>query len=181
MIQPPFGGGPIQSSSLTYPYPSEPRQRSAWTSVAALVIAVIAVILAIIGWFRPLTGPGTFSSEQRQEAKSSLCESLQTVMKAVRTNTNMTNPVPGNRAGALAVSANARLALFAGGQYLEQRLGDLPATPGDLKDAAAAYANTLQTLSINYLAGHAADDSVQQPLRDVLGGQADAWTGICQQ
>ena len=147
----------------------------------AAVIAVIAVILAIIGWFRPSTGPGTFSNEQRQEAKSSLCESLQTAMKAVRTNTNMANPVSGDRVGALAVSANARLALFAGGEYLDQRLGDLPATPRDLKAAAAAYANTLQTLGINYLAGHAADDSVQQPLRDVLGGQVDAWTGICQQ
>ncbi|MEO8815162.1 MAG: hypothetical protein ABI307_12860 [Mycobacterium sp.] len=150
-------------------------------ALAALALALIAVVLAVIGWFRPSTGPGKFSNDQHQDAKSSLCESLQTVFNAVRMNTNMVNPSPEDPVGDVAISANARLALFAGGDYLEQRLGDLPATPGDLKDAASAYANTLQTLGINYLAGHAANDSVQQPLRDTLGGQVETWVGLCQQ
>lgn len=44
-------------------------------------------------------------------------------------NTNQANPVPGDPTGDLAVAANARLALYSGGDYLLRRLTAEPATP----------------------------------------------------
>jgi hypothetical protein len=149
------------------------------STIVALVIALIAVALAIVGWFRPPTGPGKFNDQQRQDAKTSICSAANTVNQAVGTNTNMSNPTPGNPAGALAVASNARLALYAGGGYLHERLDAEPATPKDLNKAVTAMADTLQSLSINYLAGASPSDSVQQPLRDDLKSQLSEVGDLC--
>lgn len=148
--------------------------------MVALVIAVAAVVLAVIGWFRPSTGPGKFSDQQAQDAKQQICQVVGTVRQATSINTNMENPTPGDPAGGLAVAANARLALYGGGGYVLGRLAAEPATPADLAKAATTMANTMQELSINYLAGAAADSSVQQPLRENLSSVLSDLDQLCQ-
>jgi hypothetical protein len=138
------------------------------------------VVLAIVGWFHPSTGPGKFSGQQQQDAKAKICGATGVVRQAVGIGTNMGNPVPDDPSGALAVAANARLALYAGGGFLHQQLAAAPATPGDLSKAVTSYADTLQALGINYLAGAAPSDPVQQPLRDQLVPQLAELDQLCQ-
>lgn len=91
---------------------------------------------------------------------------------------HLSNPVPGDPIGALAVAANARLALYGGGGYLRDRVAMEPASPPDLAKAINAMANTLQELSIGYLAG--APNYTQDPLRRDLDSELDQINGLCQ-
>lgn len=149
-------------------------------TIAALALGLIGIVVGVIGWFHPSTGQ-KFSDEQRQEAKGKVCEAQAVVRQGTQLNTNLQNPTPGDLAGELAVSTNARLSLFAGGAYLHQRLEANPGAPDDLTKAAGDMADTMEALSVNYLAGHAPNDSVQQPLRDQLRGQIDVLDDLCQQ
>ncbi|MBS9535979.1 hypothetical protein KIH27_20560 [Mycobacterium sp. M1] len=149
-------------------------------TIAALALAVIAIVLAIFGWFRPSTDH-KYNGAQQDEAKSAICAAQGVVRQGTQINTNLQNPVPGDPAGELAVGANARLSLAAGGTYLHQQLESHPAAPGDLAKAVGAMADTLQVLSINYMAGHVPTDEVQQPLRDELKSQIAELDNLCSQ
>lgn len=149
-------------------------------TIAALALAVIGIVLGIFGWFYPSSGQ-KFSDDQRTEAKGKVCDAQGVVRQGTQFNTNLQNPAPGDLIGDLAVGTNARLSLFAGGAYLHERLDANPATPADLAKAAGDMADTLEALSVNYLAGHTPDDAVQQPLRDQLRGQIDVLDNLCQQ
>lgn len=148
-------------------------------TIAALALSVIGIVLAIFGWFHPSTTQ-KFSEDQRTEAKGKVCDAQSVVRQGTQFNTNLQNPVPGDLAGDLAVGTNARLSLFAGGAFLHERLEANPAAPADLAKAVGDMADTLQALSINYLAGHSPDDAVQQPLRDQLRGEIDVLDNLCQ-
>ncbi len=148
-------------------------------TIAALALAVIGIVLAILGWFHPSTSQ-KFNDDQRTQAKGNICNAQSVVRQGTQFNTNLQNPVPGDLAGDLAVGTNARLSLFAGGAYLHQALESNPATPADVAQAVGDMADTLEALSINYLAGHSPEDEVQQPLRDQLRGQIDVLDNLCQ-
>lgn len=163
-----------------FPKSSSSSQGLSVPTIAALVLSLIGIVLAVLGWFHPSTTQ-KFSDDQRQEAKTNVCAAQRVVREGTQFNTNLRNPVPGDAAGELAVGTNARLSLFAGGTFLHQRLEANPAAPADLAKAAGDMADTLEALSINYLAGHAPDDSVQQPLRDQLHGEIDVLDNLCQQ
>jgi hypothetical protein len=145
-------------------------------ALAALLIGVIALVVAIFGWFHSSTGSGA-SGHNKDDAKASLCQVTTTVREAVGRSTNI-NP-PDNPVAAFAVAANARLALYAGGGYLNERVAAESAAPKDLKDAVTAYGDTLQELSINYLAGASPTDSVQQPMRDKLNTEIEELNNLC--
>jgi hypothetical protein len=119
-----------------------------WTAPVALLVAVIAVGLAI--W--ALTSSGSKSAEpapQEGDPKTRVCTAFDTVSKAVslQTHANLgAEPVP-----QAAVAANARLALVGGGQYLLSVLDS--ATAPDLADAVRSFADDLQNIGINALAG----------------------------
>lgn len=172
---------PTSSASSASSRASGGPKLPSWTSLAALVLAAIATVLAVIGWFRPATGPGKFGEQDRQDAKGRICSVTGTVRQATSLNTNMANPVQGDPIGALAVAANARLALYGGGGFLHERLAEEPATPADLRDAVDEMADTLEELGINYLAGEPADGPKQQPLRDKLTTQLSDIDTLCQQ
>lgn len=110
-----------------------------------LLIAVVAVALA--GWalFRSMdsgSAAPSYSDTQRAEAKVKVCGAMDTVRRGVSLNTNLQpEGGPNDVTGSLAVAANARLALFNGGEYLLARLD--PATPTDLSDAIRKFANNL--------------------------------------
>lgn len=148
-------------------------------TIAALVLSVVAIGLAVAGWFYPSSSQ-KFSAQQGQDSRANICNAQFVVRKATQVNTNAQNPVPGEVAGDIAVNTNARLSLFAGGSYLRQLLVANPATPADLAKAVGDMSDTLEALSINYLAGHEPGDDVQQPLRDQLLGEIDVLDNLCQ-
>lgn len=91
--------------------------------MAALALAVVSLGVGIVGWFhrqphdKPSPAPSapTFTSQQISDAKENVCAAHRIVRQAAVLNTNQANPVPGDPTGDLAVAANARLALYSGG------------------------------------------------------------------
>ena len=142
---------------------SATRTASRWVAPAALVIAVIAIGVAIWAVVRspaePVANPGEPAANAGQTGgdKANVCAAFETVRRSVslRTNADL-GPDPVARE---AVAANARLATLGGGQYLLVRLG--PATPPELADAVRSFANNLQDIGIDQLAGAPGTDPAQ--------------------
>ena len=124
------------------------RTPSRWVAPAALAIAVIASGLAIWALMRTPGEPAD-TARQPDDPKAQVCVAFDTVRKAVSVQTNADlgpDPVAKD-----AVAANARLATLGGGEYLLSRL--YPATPPELADAVRSFANNLQDIGMNQLAG----------------------------
>jgi hypothetical protein len=149
-------------------------RRARWSVAISVVIALIAVALAAWALLHPLhtstAAPAT--DEQISAAKARACTDVDTVRKAV---TLQTHASAGNDPVAVqATAANARLALDAGGTYLLGRLD--PATPPPLAAAIRTFADNLQEIAMNTLAGAGNDDPAQASrLRDgeTSSGQID--------
>lgn len=158
---------------------ASPDSSPRWPTFAGLAIAVLAVALAVAGWFYPRSSGGAshnFSDQQVNDAKTHVCTAYQSVHQAVVSNTHMENPVENDRIGELAVATNARLTLYAGGSYLRERLAAEPAAPADLAKSITDMANTLEELSIGYLAGLS---STLDPLRHDFDSEIEAVDKIC--
>jgi hypothetical protein len=79
-----------------------------------------------------------------------VCATYEKVHQAVLTNTGRsggTDPI-----ALLGVAANARLALYDGGQYLLKALAERPATPPELATAVRQLVDSYQQLAVNYMA-----------------------------
>jgi hypothetical protein len=114
-------------------------------TVIALVVALAA--LALAGWtlYRSEFSKTSYSDTQRADAKVKVCAAMDVVRKGVSLNTNLQPPGgPTDVTGSLAVAANARVALYDGGQYLLAKLDDAP--PADLADAIREFANDLMDI-----------------------------------
>lgn len=133
---------------------------SPWQTLAALVIAVVALGFAIAAWLRPThEGP---SYPQSGDAKTNLCAAYKVVHQRVVTNTHWAGPGANAPVGHLAVAANARLALLGGGAYLRDSLAAQTSPPADLAKPVDSLAATIEQLGVNYLAN--ASNDVQVPL-----------------
>lgn len=141
------------------------------------VLAVIAMLVAIatLGasaymWRNPQTPPEpkapTYSDTERNDAKAKVCGAYNLISSGVASTSSLQAPGgPEDVVGALAVAANAKLALYGGGQYLLASV--VPATPADLADAARTFANTLIEVGIAAIAQAPPDDPAQgQRLQD---------------
>jgi hypothetical protein len=118
----------------------------------ALILAIAA--LAMAGWtlYRSEDAKASYSDTQRAEAKVKACTAMDVVRRGVSINTNL-QPAGGPQdvMGSQAAAANARVALYDGGQYLLARLD--PATPPDLADAVRKFANQLMDIGAASTAG----------------------------
>lgn len=146
---------------------------SRWTSVAALILAVIATAVAVAGWFYPhksASSAPTYSDQQTKEAKKHICETFRLVDHEVVRNSRLKNPPDGGPIGALSVATAARLAFYSGGAFLRDRVAAEPATPPDLAKTVSDMGSSLQELAVGYLAGAAefAQDSLRQSLDDKI-------------
>lgn len=151
-------------SSTTHQAHSPSGAVSRWVAPLALVIALTAAGGA--GWalFRPAQNTTSTATEAPAgDAKSTACSAFKTVSTAVNLQTHGDlGPEP---AGVLAVAANARLAMAGGATYLLARTG--PGTPKDLSDAIHSFADDLQDIAMNALAGVGNEDPAQAArLRD---------------
>jgi hypothetical protein len=148
--------------------------------VAALLLAVIATSLAVLGWFFPhksASSAPTYTDQQIKDAKKHTCETFMVVDRAVVRNSRLKNPDNGGPIGALSVATAARQAFFSGGVYLKDRVAQEPATPPDLAKSVNAMASNLEELAIGYLAGAA--EFTQDELRQALDDKIKATVEIC--
>ena len=113
-------------------------------SVLALVVALVAIGLAVWALLKS-PSQSVFTGASTDDPKGSICEAFDVVRKGVQINTNLNPPGgPDDVTGTMAAAANARVALFDGGQYLLARLQ--PGTPPELADAVRTFANNLMDI-----------------------------------
>lgn len=126
----------------------------------SLAVAVLSLGVAVFAVFRTFSSEPDYTDAQRGEARTAICSAFETVRTGVATNTNIEAPGgSGDIAGALAVAANARIALLDGGQYLLARLD--PATPTELAGEVRRFANQLMDIGAAATAGVPNTDPVQ--------------------
>lgn len=78
----------------------------------------------------------------------------------------------------LAVAANARTALYNGGDYLSKALVQEPAAPPELTKAIHSLVDAYQKLALDYMAD--APESEQQLSRDAVSNAGTRVYGLCQ-
>jgi hypothetical protein len=137
--------------------PTTPGRPSRSLVIASLAFALLAVGVAIGSWFRPIPHnkpspaiPTSFTDQQIADAKAKVCATYEKVHQAVLVNTGRSGG--SDETSVLGLAANARIALFAGGDYLLRSLVEQPATSSDLASAVRQLANSYQQLAINYMA-----------------------------
>ena len=118
-----------------------------WAAPVALVVAVVALALATWGLLSESSNPP--ATALAGDPKTRVCTAFETVSKAVPLQTN--NDLGPGPVAQTAVAANARLALFGGGQYLLNSLDS--ATPEKLADAVRLFATNLQDIGMKLLVG----------------------------
>lgn len=143
------------SDDESAPPPEPAGRRIPVTPIIAVIAALGAVGLAAWSALRPPPDPDaapTYSAEQQAEAKVSICTATDLVRQGVSLNTNMQSPGgPEDVTGAMAVAANARVAMSGGGRYLLAKLD--PATPNPLAENVTKFANTLMDVGAATIAG----------------------------
>ncbi len=149
------------ASALDNSMPTSRQPRRVGLGASAAVIVVILALAAVVGWFvlRPVHATTTTAATAAEvtAAKARACSAYNTVHAAIALQTHAetgTDP-----AAVQATAANARLALAAGGTYLLGRLD--PATPAPLAAAIRSFAENLQDIAINTLAGESNQDPAQ--------------------
>lgn len=153
---------------------------SRWVAPIALACALIAVALAAWSLLRPVDagttttpaapapapGPPPATDQQIADAETRACSAFRTVRSAValQTNADLDSDPVAQEVGV----ANARLSLAASASYLRARLD--PATPPALAVAIRSFADQLDEVVMNQLAGVPNDD----PAQAVRMGDTDA-------
>jgi hypothetical protein len=159
------------------PETDSPRRAGALTYIA-LILAIAA--LAVAGWtlYRSELSKPSYSDAQRAEAKVKACSAMDLVRRGVSLNTSLAPAGgPDDVTGSMAVAANARVALYDGGQYLLARLD--PATPSELADAIRKFADNLMDIGAAATAGAQNTDPDQAArLRDAEAANATV-TELC--
>lgn len=148
---------------------------------AFLMVALLVTLgVAIAGWFRPapankVPAAPRYTDQQMADAKAKVCSTYEQVRKAVVANTSRNGG--DDPTATLAVAANARTALYDGGDYLSKTLAQEPATPPELAKAIQILVNSYQQLAIDYMAE--VPDSEQQSSRDAVSNAGTTVYGLC--
>ena len=169
---------PVATTPTTHA--AAPSRFAKWGTIAALVLAILAVAGAAYGYFFPnesAAAAGKYTDQQRSDSKKHICETFKIVDRAVVRNSHLKNPDNGGPIGALSVATAQRFAFYDGGAFLRDRVAAEPATPKDLADNANALGTQLEELSIGYLAG--AQDFAQDELRQNLDDKIKKIVEIC--
>ncbi|MUL45275.1 hypothetical protein FZI85_06785 [Mycobacterium sp. CBMA293] len=132
------------------------------------IIAIVAVVIGLIGigvggyaLYAVKHQAKEYTEAEQDTAKIALCDAIKRVSKSIAINTNLSVPSgPNDPVGALAVAANARMALITGGQYVLDKVD--PAVPTDLAATARKYGSTLMDIGVAATAGDQPDDQQQK-------------------
>jgi hypothetical protein len=157
---PPTGFNPAPTGPPPWQAAPPRGQSGRGLTYAALATALIAAVLAIVGWFRPSPPPPpahpaapTYSEQQIADAKTRACTAVDVVHKGVvlQSGANKADAVSADPALAEAQAANARLSIIGGSWYLRDHLE--PATPQPLADTVRHLTDVMLDMGANYLAG----------------------------
>jgi hypothetical protein len=160
------------SETFQQPQQPQPHTKPATTPSGggAKVVALLSLIVAlaatgVAAWAIVLAWPQKEATPQpTAQSKQKVCAAFDTVSKAVQLQTHADlGPDP---VAQTAVAGNARLSLIGGGEYLLSRVDDQ--TPPDLAEAVRLFANNLDEIGMNALAG-ATNDDPQQAARLTAG------------
>lgn len=156
---------------------SEPAPRNRLV-YAALVVAALSLGVAVVALLRAGSQEPEYTDDQRNAAQATVCAAFETVSSGVAMNTNLAPPGGSDDiGGALAVAANARVALYDGGQYLLARLA--PATPADLAGEIRNFGNQLMDIGAAATAGVPNTDPVQAGRLMAAEASGTAVSGLC--
>lgn len=147
----------------------------AWVAPAALLVAVIAVGVAVFALVKSPTQTDVAVTGSDGDSKTRVCQKFNTVRNAVSLQTHA--DIGQEPAAIQAVAANARLAMSAGGSALLEQVDS--STPKDLADAVSNFANGLQDISINALAGITNNDPAQTALLQNTEAASKTVTDLC--
>jgi hypothetical protein len=173
----PWGPPPPASSTPSAQTPFAPpmafRRPARWPTFTALAIALIALAVGLVGWFRPAphndqmsaSPKPTYTDKQVANAKANLCTAFEKVEHALHLAD--ARSVSDDPTALLAVAEGAWQAFDAGSRYLSTKLAEEPAAPPELGTAVQKQANAFQEVLINYLDGlHNSDPDMQPAVRD---------------
>ena len=126
--------------------------------LALLSLVVALAAMGVAAWAIAMAWPKKESTPQpTAESKQKVCAAFDTVSRAVQLQTHADlGPDP---VAQTAVASNARLSLIGGGEYLRSQLDDQ--TAPELADAVRMFANNLEDIGVNALAGVTNDDPQQ--------------------
>lgn len=144
--------------------------------IALLALLVAMAAIGVAAWAIVMAWPQKGdTAKPTAESKQKVCAAFDTVSRAVQLQTHADlGPDP---VAQTAVASNARLALIGGGEYLLSRVDDQ--TPPDLADAVRLFANNLEDIGVNALAG-ATNEDPQQAARLSAGEDGrNKVAGLC--
>jgi len=156
------------------------RRSSRWPGFTALVIAVIALAVGLVGWFRPATHtdqppPKTsYSDQQIADAKAKVCADVGKFNRAVSVNNSLP---PASDPVVAAVNSRQIFDVFS--RHLLATLTEAPATPPDLAAAVRKLAHTLEEAVIAYEDGLSNSDPEMRPILDASSAAADTIQKLC--
>jgi hypothetical protein len=142
-------------------------RRARWPAFVALATALIALVVAVVGWFRPAPHNNqpppkpAYTDQQVTTAKANVCTAFRQVDHAV----DLVQAQVGStdHATQVGVAALTEILLDFGNRYLSTTLDTEPATPPDLAAAVRTKANAFQQMLLNYLDGVQLSDPAMQP------------------
>src|SRR5258708_21253069 len=111
---------------------ASPSRFAKWGTIAALVLAILAVAGAAYGYFFPNESAGAagkYTDQQRSDAKKHICETFKIVDRAVVRNSHLKNPDNGGPIGALSVATPPRFPFYHGGAFLLPPVAPTPEIP----------------------------------------------------
>lgn len=154
-----------------------------FTALVSLVIALAAIGVAIAAWLRPMPehnapppSAPTYTEQEIADAKGDVCGAYKVVKNEVRVNTYRPD-LQGDEVGSLASAAMKRLAIFAGGNYLLDRLVAEPATPAELAKSIRSLANSYEEFGIRALNNE--PDSGLDPIRRAVDAELAVIDRLC--
>src|SRR6201992_1032250 len=110
---------PVTTTSTSHA--AAPSKFAKWGTLAALVLAILALAGAAYGYFFPnesAAAAGKYTDQQRSDSKKHICETFKIVDRAVVRNSHLKNPDNGGPIGGLSVGAPQRVGLCGGGALL---------------------------------------------------------------
>jgi hypothetical protein len=146
----------------------------------ALLIALIALAVGLVGWFRPVPHNNepppkpAYTQQQVADAKAKVCAAVGKLDRAV----SVGNGLPkGN--DPLVASINTRQIFDVFSRHLLATLAEEPATPADLATAVRKEADTLAEVVIGYEDGLGTSDPELKPVVDANSAAADTVRQLC--
>jgi hypothetical protein len=151
-----------------------------WPTFTALALALIALVVGLVGWFRPVPhnnqppSKPTYTAQQTADAKAKVCAAFAKLDRAGGVN----NALP-RGSDPVVAAVNSRQIFDVFSRYLSATLAEEPATPSDLATAVREQATTLEQVVILDQEGFSNSDPELKPVVDANSASADTIRQLC--